>query len=104
MTQLGLIRIVTPEALSFAREKLRASLVVAGLRHVRAGQITAAVSQALRDRLPAELTVLLEEGGRHIALRPIEVAGRYQRIQLPQPPDAAGFVGLGAILMVVPGV
>ena len=98
MMDLGVIRIVTPDALSFAREKLRASLVVAGLRHVLAGQITTVVSQALRDRLPAELTVLLADGGRHIALRPVEVAGSYQRTQLLRPPDAAGIAAMRAIL------
>jgi class 3 adenylate cyclase len=98
MMHLGLIRIVTPDALSFAREKLRACLVVAGLRHVLAGQITTVVSQAVRDRLPAELKVLLEDGGRHIALRPVEIAGPYQRIQLLRPPDAAGIDAMQAIL------
>jgi class 3 adenylate cyclase len=98
MMQLGLIRIVTPDALSFAREKLRACLVVAGLRHVLAGQITAVVSQALRDRLPAELTILLQDGGRHLALYPAEIAGSYQRIPLPRPPDAAGIAAMRAIL------
>jgi class 3 adenylate cyclase len=95
---LGQLRVVAPDALPFAREKLRACLVVAGLRHVLAGQITTVASQAFRDRLPAGLTVLLEEDGRHIVLLPPEIAGRYQRIPLLQPPDAAGIEAMRVIL------
>ena len=47
---LGQLRIAAPDALPFAREKLRACLVVAGLPMCFAGQVTTVVSQAFRDR------------------------------------------------------
>lgn len=98
MIELSVLRVAGPDGLTFAREKLRAGLVVAGLRHVLAGQITAVVSQSLRDRLPAQLTVVLDDDGRHILLRPPEIAGRYQRITLPQPPDTASIQAIREIL------
>jgi class 3 adenylate cyclase len=98
VTELSVLRIGAPDALTFAREKLRAGLVVAGLRHVLAGQITTVVSQSLRDRLPAQLTVAVEDDGRQIALRPADIAGRYQQIALPRPLDAAGIEAMRAIL------
>jgi len=98
MTHLGVIRIMTPDALTFAREKLRACLVVAGLRPVLAGQITIILSQALRERLPAELTIVLEDGGQYLALQPAELAGSYQRIRLLRPADAGIVAALRTIL------
>jgi class 3 adenylate cyclase len=98
VTELSVLRIAAPDALTFAREKLRAGLVVAGLRHVLAGQIATVVSQSLRDRLPTQLTVALEDEGRCIALRPAEIAGRYQRIALPQLLDGATVDAMRAIL------
>lgn len=98
MIELSMLRIATPDALTFAREKLRAGLVVAGLRHVLAGQITSVLSQSLRGRLPEQLTVVLDGDGRHILLRPPEVSGRYQRIALPQPLDATAIQAMREIL------
>ena len=98
VTRLGLLRITTPDALPFAREKLRACLVVAGLPRVFAGQVTTLVSQALRDRLPTELAVHLEEDGNHLLLRPPEVAGRHQRLRLPRAPDPGDVELMQAIL------
>lgn len=98
MTELSELRIPAAEALSFAREKLRACLVVAGLRPVAASQVTAAVSQAVRQRIPATIHVALDVDGRHILLGPPSVAGRYGRIALERVPDDSAVERMKAIL------
>ena len=98
MIPLGALRIPAVDALPFAREKLRACLVVAGLRNVIAAQITASISQAIRSRLPAELTVQLEEDGRHLVLGPKDLAGRYPRLRLPMEAEEPDVENMRAIL------
>ena len=83
MGQLGVLRVVAPDALPFSREKLRQCLLAAGLRDVAAGQATIEISNRLRHALPAELTVSLEDNGRWLRLDPPEITGRYQRLSLP---------------------
>ena len=96
MIQLGLLRIATADALPFAREKLRSCLVQAGLRQVLAGQITAILSQSVRSRMPAEVTVLLDDDGRHILLLPTELARLFT--------DSAAIVPIAATLIPLAGV
>lgn len=98
MIDLGLLRIVEPEALPFAREKLRLCLVAAGLRRVLAGQITASVSQTLRFHLPVELTVALDQVGHSLSILPAKLVGRYQQIPLPRPPSPESIEEMRAIL------
>jgi class 3 adenylate cyclase len=86
MIELSELRIPATEALPFAREKLRACLVVAGLRPVAASQVTAAVSQAVRERIPAMVHVALDENRRRLLLGPPAIAGRYASIDLDRPP------------------
>jgi class 3 adenylate cyclase len=82
MTPLGTLRVSHADGLPFSREKLRACLVLAGLRQVYAGQVTAFVSQSLRSHIPAELEILLADDQGHLLIRPSEVAGRYSQIRL----------------------
>ncbi len=98
MIQLGVLRVVAAEALPFAREKLRACLVIGGIRQVFASQITAAVSQAMRSALPAEISIYLEEDRTHLCLRPTEFVGRYERIALPVWVDDALIAKMQAVL------
>jgi len=95
---LGVLRIAAPDALPFAREKLHACLLAARPLHLLAGQVTAVVSQALRSRLPAELSIFLDEGGRQLVLHPAELAGRYARVALLRPAEAADVARMRAIL------
>ena len=69
--------------LPFAREKLRATLSLAGIRQVVAGQITGSVSEHFRRNLPAELVVDLGADRDRLFLQPSELAGRYAQISLP---------------------
>ncbi len=87
MKQLGVLRVVAPEALPFSREKLRHCLIAAGLREVAAGQATIEISNRLRSNMPAELIVSLEDNGRWLRLDPSKITGRYQRLSLPAPLD-----------------
>lgn len=98
MIQLGVLRVIAAEALPFAREKLRACLVIGGLRRVFASQITAAVSQAMRSALPAEIFIYLEDDHRQLCLRPREYVGRYERIALPSPLDDVAISEMKSVL------
>ena len=69
--------------LPFAREKLRATLSLAGIRQVVAGQITGSVSEHFRRNLPAELVVDLGADRDRLFLQPSKLAGRYAQISLP---------------------
>jgi class 3 adenylate cyclase len=85
---LAVLRATTGEALPFIREKLRAALVIAGVRPAAAGQITSVVSQRMRGLSPVALTVLLESHPPAIVLHPRALAGPHQRIELPRAPAA----------------
>lgn len=98
MSQLGLLRIAAPDALPYSREKLRHCLIAAGLRDVFAGQATIELSNRLRRYLPAQLTVSLDEQCRWLLLDPPEIAGRYQRIQLPAQLDQDKVEKMKAVL------
>ena len=98
MTLIGVLRITSPDALPFAREKLRSCLVAAGLRPVVAGQVTACVSQALRGTVPVELSVSLDDTGRRLRLQPDAISGRYASLALPVPPDHVKVEAMKAIL------
>ena len=85
VTPLGMLRIPTPKGLAFAREKLRACLVAAGLPRVAASQITAQVSQGLRAGLPAELHVLLAPEGKSLRLETGSPRAKLMELELPAP-------------------
>ncbi|HEY6080546.1 MAG TPA: adenylate/guanylate cyclase domain-containing protein [Polyangiaceae bacterium] len=97
MTPLGVLRIPNPEALAFAREKLRACLVAAGLPRVAASQLTAQVSQGLRAGLPAELRVVLSTEGTSLRLETDRSPVRLMELALPRavarPGDLAKILG-----------
>ncbi len=83
MKRIGNLRVQYERGLPFAREKLRVTLMLAGLRQVVAGQITASISECFRRHLPAELTVDLGADGDRLLLQPKSLAGRYVQINLP---------------------
>jgi class 3 adenylate cyclase len=96
MKPLGTLRIPNAEGLAFAREKLRACLVAAGLPHVEAAQHTVLLSQALRRTLPAELGIFLSREHTLIRLEsPCLVRGR---LELPLPAKVAKPSALSEIL------
>lgn len=82
---IGKLRIATLEALPFAREKLRAALVLAGLTRVMTGQIVGMLSQSMRAKLPLEITVDLDLATGDVLLLPATLAGRYHRLPVPRP-------------------
>ena len=82
---IGKLRIATLEALPFAREKLRAALVLAGLTRVMTGQIVGMLSQSMREKLPLEITVDLDLATGDVLLLPATLAGRYHRLPVPRP-------------------
>ena len=84
MKRIGNLRVQYERGLPFAREKLRTTLLLAGIRQVVAGQITAGVSECFRRNLPAELTMDLHADGDRLILQPAELAGRYGQITLPR--------------------
>lgn len=98
MIPLGVLRITAPDALPFAREKLRACLISGGLRHVVAGQVTTEISQAVRAGLPAELTVSLDPDRTHILLHPPALAGRFTRLRLPAAVEEVALDSMRGIL------
>lgn len=97
---LGTLHIGSPEALPFAREKLRASLVCAGFKATQVGQLVGLLSQAIREQGPCELTVSTEGTGvaDAILLGPPALTGRWQRLLLPTPIDAERQQQIQAIL------
>ena len=96
MKPLGTLRIPNAEGLAFAREKLRACLVAAGLSHVDAAQHTVLMSQALRRALPAELGVFLSR--EHTLIR-LEATCLVQgRLELALPAPVAKPAALSEIL------
>lgn len=83
MKRIGNLRVQYERGLPFAREKLRATLSLAGIRQVVAGQITASISEHIRRNLPADLVVELNADSDRLFLQPVDVAGRYAQIRLP---------------------
>ena len=83
---LGKLRIATLEALPFAREKLRAALVLTGFSQVASGQIVSMLSQSLRENLPLEMTVEFDMSNGDLLMQPATVTGRYQRLRMPRKP------------------
>ncbi len=82
---IGILRIPTPEALPFAREKLRAALVLAGISRVAAAQLVSHLSESIRDQLPLEITLSLDPITGELLLLPSVLGGRYQRLALRSP-------------------
>ncbi|RTL88468.1 MAG: adenylate/guanylate cyclase domain-containing protein [Hyphomicrobiales bacterium] len=85
MIEIGRLSISSSEAVPFAREKLRAALVAAGIRQVAAGHAISLLSRDLRARAPLELVVLLEENNKEISLQIDASAGLSRRLILPAP-------------------
>lgn len=85
MRQLGALRIPTTTALPFAREKLRACLVAAGLPRVVASELTGRLSQTLRRGLPAELRVSLLPDAAQLRLEITGSAEKPIELALPRP-------------------
>ena len=84
MIELGLLRIATNDGVPFAREKLRACLVAAGVKRVVAGQIVSILSQDLRGHTPAELSVFLDKEGRELCIQSPILNQKFNRIRLPK--------------------
>jgi adenylate cyclase len=85
MTRIGKLRIQHEDGLPFAREKLRTTLTLAGIRPVSASQATACLSEAIRANLPAELIIDLGLEYDRLLLAPASLAGRYVQLKLPRP-------------------
>lgn len=81
---IGKLRIATPEALAFAREKLRAALVLAGLPPVRVSQMVVMLSQTIRQNLPTELSLQLDVTTGDLKLTPSSISGRHHKLALPR--------------------
>lgn len=79
---LGKLRIATELALPFAREKLRAALILAGLQRVMVSQLVGIISQEIRHHLPVDLHIGLDPVTGDIVLSPAQLAGRYHRLPL----------------------
>jgi class 3 adenylate cyclase len=94
MTRIGSLRLQHQDGLPFAREKLRTTLIVAGLRHVVAGQVTAYISETFRSTLPAELEINLAADRERLLLQPADIAGRYTEIFLPGPVGDRGALAM----------
>ena len=88
MIKLATLRVTTHEAVPFVREKLREALRIGGVRASAAGETAAMFSQAARRMAPVEATVWLESHPSAIVLKPDGIAGRFRRIELPDPPTA----------------
>lgn len=87
MTEIGALRIATDDGIPFAREKLRACLVTAGLNHVFIGQVVAKMSQELRGRTPAMIEVSIDRGRNAILIQSdVRMASEY-RLSLRDEPD-----------------
>src|SRR3569833_2093557 len=88
MIKLATLRVTTHEAVPFVREKLREALRIGGVRASAAGETAAMFSQAARRMAPVEATDWLESHPSAIVLKPDGIAGRFRRIELPDPPTA----------------
>lgn len=95
---IGKIRITTFEALPFAREKLRSALVLAGVSRVMSGQLVGMLSQTLRDKLPADISVAFDMNTGDLLLEPAHLTGRFQRLSLPQAPSPEAFKAMRDVL------
>jgi len=84
---IGTLRITTEQALPFAREKMRAALILAGLPRVMTGQLVSMVSQEVRKNMPTELSLGIDPVSGDIVLSPAEFMGRYHRLPMKTPLD-----------------
>ena len=94
MILLSALRIETLAGLPFVREKVRAALVIGGVRPAAASQITLSLSQSLRGRIPVEIVLRLEGHPPAVRLDPSDLAGRYHHIQLPEMPSDEDVAGM----------
>ncbi len=85
---LATLRVTTEEALPFVREKIRAALVIGGVRPAAVGQITAVLSQRLRGHCPVELRAVLELHPPALVLEPRSLTDSHYRTELPRVPSA----------------
>lgn len=84
---LGNLRIATELALPFAREKLRAALILAGFPRVMVGQLVGIISQEVRQHLPVDLKIGIDPVTGDVVLSPSQLTGRYHRLPLRTPMD-----------------
>ena len=87
MIELGVLRISTSDGLPFAREKLRASLVAAGVKRVAASQLVSLYSQDVRTNLPADIRIILDKEGREIFISAPFLTQKHTHISLRSPLD-----------------
>lgn len=83
MNQIGDLRISSSDAAPFAREKLRAALVAAGVRRAAAGQAVSLLSCDIREKAPINIEVLLSDDHREMSLRAAASPMRHRSFRLP---------------------
>lgn len=85
MIRIGDLRISSADAAPFAREKLRAALVAAGVPRAAAGQAISALSCDIREKAPVTIDVLLSDDAREISICADAARLRRRNFRLPAP-------------------
>ncbi len=85
MTRIGDLRISSADAAPFAREKLRAALVAAGITRAAAGQAVSLLSCDIREKAPINIEVLLSDDNQEMSLRAGSSQVRRRNFRLPAP-------------------
>ncbi len=85
MTRIGDLRISSADAAPFAREKLRAALVAAGIPRAAAGQAVALLSCDIREKAPINVEVLLSDDNQEMSLRAGSSQVKHRNFRLPAP-------------------
>lgn len=98
MIELGILRIANSKGVPFAREKLRACLVAAGVKKVAAGQIVSLISENIRTKTPVIIDIFLEESLRSLIIQSPAIETRYNQIELPHLPNDEDLKKLREIL------
>ena len=98
MKQIGVLRISSPDAVPFAREKLRAALVASGLRGAAAGQAISLLSRDLREKTPVLLEIILNEANQEICIQSDTPLLQSRRFLLPMALSERTIADVTAIL------
>jgi class 3 adenylate cyclase len=85
MMTIGDLRISSADAAPFAREKLRAALVAAGIQRAAAGQAISTLSRDIREKAPITIEVLLSDDARGISICADAALMRRRNFRLPAP-------------------
>lgn len=83
MIRIGDLRISSSDAAPFAREKLRAALVAAGIRRAAAGQAVSLLSCDIRNKAPIDIEVLLSDDNQEMSLRAVSSLVKHRNFRLP---------------------